>query len=132
MYLLRWLGFRVMLGAGLIKLRGDPCWRDLTCLDYYYETQPMPNPLSWYFHTGPEWTHKAGVALGHFSELIVPFFYCLPQPVATIAAAITIIFQGMIFASSNLSWLNFLTWFPRSRRPTDVISLLSFQFASQS
>ncbi len=36
-----------MLGAGLIKLRGDPCWRDLTCLVYHYETQPNPNPLSW-------------------------------------------------------------------------------------
>jgi len=28
------------LGAGLIKLRGDPCWRDLTCMDYHHETQP--------------------------------------------------------------------------------------------
>src|SRR5262245_9793039 len=26
---LRWLLFRLMFGAGLIKLRGDPCWRDL-------------------------------------------------------------------------------------------------------
>ena len=41
-----------MFGAGLIKLRGDPCWRDLTCLDYHYETQPMPNPLSWFFYWG--------------------------------------------------------------------------------
>ena len=72
-YLLRWLEFRIMFGAGLIKLRGDACWRDLTCLDYHYETQPMPNPLSWYLHTAPEWTHKAGVAFNHFSELIVPF-----------------------------------------------------------
>src|SRR5207253_3775254 len=29
--LLRWLCFRVMFGAGLIKLRGDPCWYDMTC-----------------------------------------------------------------------------------------------------
>ena len=26
----RWLMFRLMIGAGLIKLRGDQCWRDLT------------------------------------------------------------------------------------------------------
>lgn len=26
-WLLRWLLFRVMLGAGLIKIRGDSCWR---------------------------------------------------------------------------------------------------------
>ena len=45
-WLFRWLIFRVMLGAGLIKLRGDSCWRDLTCLYYHYETQPIPNPLS--------------------------------------------------------------------------------------
>ena len=38
----RWTLFRLMFGAGLIKLRGDPCWRDLTCLDYYFETQPIP------------------------------------------------------------------------------------------
>ena len=43
--LFRWLAFRIMLGAGLIKIRGDACWRDLTCLAHHYETQPIPNPL---------------------------------------------------------------------------------------
>ena len=43
-WLFRWLGFRIMIGAGLIKLRGDPCWRDLTCMYYHYETQPIPEP----------------------------------------------------------------------------------------
>ncbi|XP_015149917.4 lipase maturation factor 1 isoform X3 [Gallus gallus] len=33
----RWLIFRIMLGAGLIKIRGDHCWRDLTCMNYHYE-----------------------------------------------------------------------------------------------
>jgi hypothetical protein len=108
-YLIRWLEFRVMFGAGLIKLRGDPCWRDFTCLDYYYETQPIPNPLSWYFHRAPAWFHRMGVGFNHFSELLVPFCYFLPQPIASIAALITILFQGMIFVSGNLSWLNVLT-----------------------
>ena len=105
----RWLAFRIMFGAGLIKLRGDPCWHDLTCLDYHYQTQPIPNPLSWYFHWGPEWTHRGGVLFNHFSELIVPFAYFLPQPISSIAGLITIAFQGTIMASGNLSWLNFLT-----------------------
>jgi len=78
-YLLRWLEFRVMFGAGLIKMRGDPCWRNLTCLDYHYETQPMPNPLSWYFFNAPQWTHKTGVAFNHFAELFVPFWYFRPN-----------------------------------------------------
>lgn len=108
-WLFRWLLFRIMFGAGLIKLRGDPCWHSLTCLDYHYETQPMPNPLSWYFHWGPEWTHRGGVLFNHFAELVVPFGYFLPQPVSTIAGLITIVFQGTIFLSGNLSWLNALT-----------------------
>lgn len=108
MWLYRWLLFRVMFGAGLIKLRGDSCWRDLTCLDYHYETQPIPNPLSWFFHHGPEWSKKGGVLFNHFAELIVPFGYFLPQPVASIAGALTIVFQLLIFFSGNLSWLNAL------------------------
>ena len=109
MLMFRWLCFRVMFGAGLIKLRGDSCWRDLTCLDYHYETQPMPNRLSWYFHHGPSWSRNAGVLFNHVVELVVPFGYFLPQPFAAVAGAVTIVFQLLIFSSGNLSWLNVLT-----------------------
>jgi hypothetical protein len=108
-WLVRWMEFRVMFGAGLIKLRGDPCWKTLTCLDDFYETQPMPNPLSWYFHHLPQWVHHGGVLFNHFTELIVPFAYFLPQPVAGIAAAITILFQLTLMLGGNLSFLNLLT-----------------------
>ncbi len=80
LWILRWMEFRVMFGAGLIKLRGDPCWRQLTCLDYHYETQPIPNPLSWYFHWLPRPVLHGGVAFNHFVEILVPFGYFLPQP----------------------------------------------------
>ena len=108
-WLFRWLLFRIMFGAGLIKLRGDSCWRDLTCLNYFYETQPMPNPVSWYLHWGPQWLSKGGVAFNHFAELVVPFFYFLPQPIAGIAGLLTVAFQLSIIVSGNLSWLNWLT-----------------------
>src|ERR1043166_135967 len=103
-WMLRWLFFRVMFGAGLIKLRGDPCWRNLSCLDYHYETQPMPNPLSWYFHWMPTWTHHGGVVFNHFVELVVPFAYFLPQPIATIAGVLTILFQLLLILGGNLSF----------------------------
>lgn len=109
LWLVRWLLFRVMFGAGLIKLRGDPCWGDLTCLDYYFETQPMPNPLSWYFHWLPRWIHHTGVVFNHLVELVVPFGYFAPQPIAAVAALLTILFQLMLIVSGNLSWLNWLT-----------------------
>ena len=64
-WLLRWLIFRIMLGAALIKLRGDPCWRDLTCLYYHYETQPIPNPLSRLFHLLPHPLLQAGVLMNY-------------------------------------------------------------------
>jgi hypothetical protein len=108
-WIYRWTLFRLMFGAGLIKLRGDPCWRDLTCLDYYFETQPIPNPLSWYFHWLPRSVLHGGVAFNHFVELIVPFGYFLPQPFAGIAGLITIVFQLTLIVSGNLSWLNWLT-----------------------
>lgn len=105
----RWMLFRVMFGAGLIKLRGDACWRDLTCLNYYFETQPMPNALSWYFHWLPPWVHRGGVIVNHVVELGVPFLYFAPQPVAAIGGLITIAFQLVLIVSGNLSWLNWIT-----------------------
>jgi hypothetical protein len=107
--LLRWLAFRVMLGAGLIKMRGDPCWRDLTCLLYHYETQPLPNPLSWLLHQTPPWFHRLEVLWNHFVELVVPFGLFGPRRVRTIAGLLTIAFQATLIASGNLSWLNYLT-----------------------
>src|SRR5690606_26415758 len=65
LWLFRWLAFRVEFGAGLIKMRGDRCWRDLTCLAYHHETQPLPNPLSWWFHHLPMPLHKVEVLANH-------------------------------------------------------------------
>jgi hypothetical protein len=107
--LARWLLFRVEFGAGLIKLRGDKCWRDLTCLYYHHETQPMPGPLSWLFHHLPKPLHRIEVAGNHFAQLVVPFALFAPQPVASVAAAIVIITQLWLVASGNFAWLNWLT-----------------------
>lgn len=41
----RWLLFRIMLGAGLIKIRGDSCWRDLTCMEYHYQVSLITRHL---------------------------------------------------------------------------------------
>lgn len=108
-WLYRWLLFRVMFGAGLIKMRGDECWRNLTCMDYHYETQPLPNPLSWYFHHLPHFWHKTEVLANHFIELIVPFLFFIPGPVGMIAGLITLLFHLVLIVSGNLSWLNYIT-----------------------
>ncbi|MDQ4096256.1 MAG: lipase maturation factor family protein [Actinomycetota bacterium] len=106
---MRWLVFRVEFGAGLIKLRGDRCWRDLTCLDYHHETQPLPNPLSWYFHRLPKPLHKAEVLGNYVAQLVAPVGLFLPQPIASVSAAVIIVTQLWLVASGNFSWLNAVT-----------------------
>jgi hypothetical protein len=107
--ILRWMLFRTEVGAGLIKLRHDRCWRDLTCLYYHYETQPLPNPLSWYFHWVPKPMHRLSALASHFVQVIVPFALFAPQPVAGIAGGLIIVHQLVLIVSGNYSWLNWLT-----------------------
>ncbi|WP_116949153.1 lipase maturation factor family protein [Jiangella endophytica] len=104
-----WVLFRLEFGAGLIKLRGDRCWRDLTCLYYHHETQPMPNPLSWWFHRLPRWAHRAEAAANHMTQLVVPYLLFAPQPVRTVAAVVVLVTQGWLVLSGNFAWLNVLT-----------------------
>lgn len=112
LWLYRWLALRVMLGAGLIKLRGDSCWRELTCLDFHFETQPLPNPLSPLFHFLPGWAHKLGVIFNHVSELALPFGVFGPRRVRHVAGLLMLAFQATLILSGNLSFLNWLSMVP--------------------
>jgi hypothetical protein len=105
----RWMLFRVELGAGLIKLRHDSCWRDLTCLYFHYETQPLPNPLSRHFHRLPHFIQRCSVLFSHFVQLVAPFGLFLPQPGAALAGALIIVHQLLLIISGNYAWLNWLT-----------------------
>jgi len=107
--ILRWMLFRTELGAGLIKLRHDQCWRDLTCMYYHYETQPLPNPLSWYFHRIPKSMHRFSAGFSHVVQVVAPFGLFAPQPVAAICGAVCILQQLILIVSGNYSWLNWLT-----------------------
>ncbi|MFD0138348.1 lipase maturation factor family protein [Streptomyces sp. NPDC002387] len=109
LFLLRWILFRVEFGAGLIKIRGDACWRKLTCLDYHHETQPMPGPLSWFFHRLPRPLHRVEVAANHVTQLLVPVLLFTPQPIATVAASMMIVTQLWLVLSGNFAWLNWIT-----------------------
>jgi hypothetical protein len=108
-WLLRWVVFRLMLGAGLIKLRGDECWRDLTCLVTHYETQPLPNPLSWALHQLPVSVQKGSVLFNHYAELIAPFLVFGPRAARLVGGVSIVVFQLLLVASGNLSWLNWLS-----------------------
>ncbi len=112
LWLNRWLIVRVMLGAGLIKLRGDACWRELTCLDWHFETQPIPNPISPWLHHAPHELLAVGVMFNHVAELVAPWFLFGPRRARHVAATVVLIFQVILIASGNLSFLNWLTIVP--------------------
>ena len=104
-----WLVFRLEFGAGMIKIRGDTAWRDLTALFYHHETQPMPGPFSRQAHLLPKWFHRCEVVGNHFAQLVVPFLLFAPQPVRTVAAAVIIGTQLWLVVTGNFAWLNWIT-----------------------
>ncbi|HET7472467.1 MAG TPA: lipase maturation factor family protein [Candidatus Limnocylindrales bacterium] len=119
--LFRWLAFRVEFGAGLIKLRGDRCWRELTCMEWHHETQPLPNPLSWFFHHLPRRLHRVEVVGNFVAQLVLPFGLFLPQPFASMAAVLMIGTQLYLVVSGNYAWLNWLTILAASAAIGDVV-----------
>ncbi|MFD2028985.1 lipase maturation factor family protein [Promicromonospora aerolata] len=108
-FAVRWLLFRLELGAGLIKWRGDTAWRDLTALSYHQETQPLPGPFSWHAHHLPRWWHRFEVAGTHVSQLIVPWLLFLPQPFPSVAGVVFVLTQGWLVVTGNFAWLNWAT-----------------------
>ena len=113
----RMLAAKIYLGAGLIKIRGDECWRDVwgaNCMLFHYETQPNPLPTSWFFHHTPGLFHSLETVTNHVVELLVPFLLApfLPR-VARLAAGFALLsFQAVLIGSGNLSFLNWLTMLP--------------------
>jgi len=110
--LFRWLICRIMLGSGLIKFRGDEIWRKGTALNYYFETQPIPGPLSRWFHFLPHAILKIGVWFNWLAELAAPWFVFWPRLARHIAGIVIVLFQFAIILSGNLSFLNWLTIIP--------------------
>lgn len=109
-FLLHWLLFRLRFLSGLSKLlSGDPSWSNLTTLNHYFETQPLPHLGSWYAHQLPDWLLRAGTGATLFVELVVPFFIFLPRPFRLTAALTTIVWQLLIIATSNHNFINLLT-----------------------
>jgi hypothetical protein len=110
--LFRWLTFRIMLGSGLIKLRGDKIWRNGTALYYHFETQPLPGPLSRWFHFLPHLLLKIGVWFNWLAELAAPWFIFWPRIGRHIAGSVIVLLQVVLIFSGNLSFLNWLTIIP--------------------
>jgi hypothetical protein len=116
-WLFRWLIVRIMLGSALIKWRSDyltdqPVWQNLTALFYHFETQPIPNPFSRYFHFLPHAVLQFGVIWTFIVEGFAPLFAFWPRWGRYIAGLLIISFQFTLIVSGNLSFFNWLTILP--------------------
>ncbi len=110
LWLLRWLLFKLMFQSGCVKLlSGDPTWRQLTALDFHYETQPLPTPLAWYAAHFPAWFQKWSVAAMFGIELVVPFFIFLPRRLRQTACVAFLALQVSILLTGNYCFFNLLT-----------------------
>jgi hypothetical protein len=110
MWLLRWLLFRLMFSSGVVKLAsGDPTWWNLRALDVHYFTQPLPTWTAWFAHQLPAWHHTFECGVMFCIELVVPFGLLGPRQVRRAAALVLLGFQGLIAATGNYAFFNYLT-----------------------
>lgn len=109
LWLYRWLLFRLMLLSGLVKiLSGDPAWRNLTALDYHFETQPLPNVIGFYVYHLPGGVHQGMVAATFLIELLVPFLIFAPRRIRFAAGALIALLQLQIFFTGNFNFFNLI------------------------
>jgi len=108
LFMLRWLVFRVMFEAGLMKLiAGDERWLDFTAMDALYETAPFPTFLGFLDHQMPHAYHVAEWILTFVAELIGPILALIAGRSGRWFALIAwCVLQVGIQLTCNFGWLN--------------------------
>jgi hypothetical protein len=109
--LFRWLAFRLYFESGIAKLLyGAGTWHNLSAMQYYYETSPLPSFGGWFaqqlLHNG---VHAAIVIAVLFLELIVPLFIFWPRKLRIIAFYLLAAMNVIIGLTSNYGFFNFLS-----------------------
>ncbi|RZC35518.1 lipase maturation factor 2, partial [Asbolus verrucosus] len=126
-WLVRWLLFRFLLTCGLWKLiSGCPKWWSLSVLiaafNYYFESLPLPSPLSWYFHHVPGWYLKLFGVITNVCQIGLPFLFFVPiRAVRITGFVIQILLQISVVLTGNYNFTNLLM-------VTLLLSLLDDQF----
>lgn len=127
-FLVHWLLFRLMFLSGYVKIGGgDLPWENMTALLYHYETQPLPNALSWYAHHAPRWLHVASCWIMYGIELGLPFLIFAGRWGRLMAALGFIGLMVAISLTGNYTFFDLLTavlavtllddrWWPRRVR----------------
>ncbi len=107
-FMVRWMLFRLMFEAGMMKLLGgDPHWRNFTAMDAMYETTPFPTFLSYLDHQLPYAYHVFEILLTFTAEIAAPLLAVFGgRRGRWFALGAWTVFQGGIELTNNFGWLN--------------------------
>ena len=109
-WLVRLLLVKLMWLSGAVKLAsGDPGWWDGLAMTYHYETQPLPNGLSWYAHHLPEAWHRLETFATVGIELLLPLAVFAGRPGRLLGAAGFVVVLGMLLLTGNYGFFQLLT-----------------------
>lgn len=109
-WLFRFLAFKLEFSSGIVKIAsGDPSWRNLSALNYHYETQPIPTLGGWFFHQLPNGFHEISTVFILVSQLICPFFIFTVRKWRIGYFFLMISTQCLIAISGNYGYFNILT-----------------------
>ena len=102
---------RLIFSSGIVKLlSGDPTWSDLSAMTYHFETQPIPNPLSWFIHQLPHPLLNLSTIFTFVIELLLPFTLLFPQPKVRLTASLGFLSLMLLIAlTGNYAFFNLLT-----------------------
>lgn len=107
-FTMRWLLFRIMMETGLSKIfSGEERWRNLTAMDFFYETAPCPTILAYLDHQLPHAWHVVEVVLTFAAEIGAPLVAAFGGRRGRWAAFLCwSVFQVGIQLTANFGWLN--------------------------
>jgi len=109
-WLVRLLLVKLMWLSGAVKLAsGDPGWWDGLAMTYHYETQPLPNPASWYAHHLPEAWHRLETFATLAIELILPLAVFAGRAGRLAGAVGFTLVLGMLMLTGNYGFFQPLT-----------------------
>ncbi len=106
----RVLLFRLMFESGLVKLLShDPNWRNFHALRFHFMTQPLPNPLAYYFYRAPAWLLDSMTAGTLAIELGAPFLLFGPRILRETGAGLLMALQLVVLLTGNYAFFNLLS-----------------------
>ncbi len=109
-WLVWWLAARLMFESGFAKwASGDPHWRDVSALDFHFETQPIPTLLGYYFQHLPHVVLASSCVLMFAIELGLPFAIVFGRSGRRVACGGFVLLQILIAATGNYGFFNVLT-----------------------